>query len=329
MGFTLLRNQPHITGERSILSLNKLVLLGINSKEKKVVIKTAYKNKGKRELELEQRVRSDIEKLITRHGNGFTVPKEIFYGTGDGFLFFITEYINQKKIFTRHNLDQQFIMLKNIIDSKKLSKKSFPWPIYTAKIYLTHLKKNIWIISRAYPNKKLTKNLHTVELLFKNKKKVIDKFSNYLIHDDLMPHNFRINNKKIYLLDYSAIAFGNKFSSWARILNYFTFSNPRLEKKITGDFKKNLTIEELECLHLFRLYKAVTLLAYYTKISKDISGKFLKLTKVRIGFWQNFLAKLLDKKLPTKTEIARYIELRDTLRSEEEKKRQKEIGHIT
>lgn len=337
MGFTLLRNQPHITGERAHLSLNKLVLLGIDSSGDKVVIKVATRDKEKRQLETEHNIRSDIETLTSYSGNGPTVPQEVFFGFRNGLLFFITEYVEQHKILSEHRLETQLSMLQNTIEGEEfvnhsaikrtIAKKDFSWPIHTADTYLKELRKNIRVINRNRHNKQLTQNLRTIEQLFKDNKDIIVKFSNYLIHDDLMPHNFRINNKKIYFLDYSAIAFGNKFAPWARLVNYFTFSNPPLEKMIIENFKKNRSPEELESLRLFRLYKGVTLLAYYMNIAPNISGNFLRLTNVRIKFWQTMLHRLLQNKGLTPAEITAYIHTRDKLRSDQEVQRQKEIGH--
>lgn len=334
LGFHLDRYQPHLSGERKIKSLTKLVLIGQNEKKQKVVIKTSQAQAEKKRIETEHYIRQELEQL-SKTFKGLLIPREVFYGLKNSFLFFITEFIDQPKVFVAHNLKEQFGMIKKAIESQeavklknfsKMTRSGQACPVFTEKEYLAELKDEIDFINRNYQDKKLSEALSMAQKFFQEKIKLVAKYCGYLVHDDFCPHNFRVNNGQIHFLDYTAANFGNKYITWARLLNYMTLHNPKLEKLVLGDFKKNRSQEDLECLRILRIYKTVFLIMYYVKISKKTSGKLLNLTKIRINFWHNFLQKLLQNKTVTKTELADYLNQRDRLRSSEEKKRQKEFA---
>lgn len=334
MGFRLEDYQPHVTGERKIKSLTKLVLLGQDKRGRRVIVKTSDKSGEKRKIEQEKKIRQELEKISAVSKN-ILIPRQIFYGRRNGFLLLITEFIDQPKIFVAHNLKEQFEMIRRAIEGHELINlkefrktvgKRHTCPIFTEKKYLRELNKQINFINKNYKDAKLRQTLMTAKKVFATNTSLTAKYSGYLVHDDFCPHNFRVNNGKIYLLDYNAANLGNKYITWARLLNYMVLHNSKLERQILGHFKKNLTPEGLECLRVFRIYKTVFLIMYYVKTSKKTSGNLLKLTKVRINFWHNFLKKLIENKSLAKKELGEYIKQRDSLRSGEEKKRQKEFA---
>lgn len=334
LSFTLESYQPHITGERKIKSLTKMVLIGQNKNGRKVVIKTSRTVPEKKEIKTERRIRNELE-MLSRTIANLLVPKEIYFGEKRGWLFFITEFIDQPKIFVAHHLQAQFAMIKKAIESQEMVRlQSFQptinpsraCPIFTEKEYFAELKQQIGFINKNYRDKKLFQTLAAVKKLFEEKIQLVAKHCGYLVHDDFCPHNFRVNNSQIHFLDYTAANFGNKYITWARLLNYMVLHNPKLEKLILQDFKKNRSPEDLESLRILRIYKTVFLIMYYVQISNQTSGKLFRLTKVRINFWHNFLQKLLQNKTLTSAELKHYLQQRDALRSPEEKKRQKEFA---
>ena len=334
LGFALAAYQPHITGERKIKSLTKLVLIGQDQKGQKVIIKTSRAAIEKKKISLERKIRQELEQL-SQTVKDLLIPKEVYFGSKKGFLFFITEFVDQPKVFVAHSLKEQFEMIKKAVESQEaVNRQSFHMitgngsvcPIFTEKEYWNELKRQIDFINKNYSNLGLRQTLAAAQKIFREKMPLIAKYCGYLIHEDFCPHNFRVNNGQLHFLDYTAANFGNKYITWARLLNYMTLHNPKLEKKILRDFKKNRNQEDLECLRILRIYKTVFLIMYYAKISKKTSGKLLALTKVRIDFWHNFLQKLLQNKTLAQSELDRYLQKRDSLRSAEEKKRQKEFA---
>lgn len=333
LGFKLDSYQPHISGERQIKSLTKLILIGQNQNGQRVVIKTSRTASEKKRVGLERQIRQELEQL-SKTVRGLLIPREVYYGQKNSFIFFITEFIEQPKIFVAHNLKEQFAMIKSAIESQEAVKgKTFPkltggraCPIFTEKKYLAELNRQINFINKNCRDKKLRQTLAITRKLFQNKMGLVAKYCGYLTHDDFCPHNFRVNNGQIHFLDYTAAHFGNKYITWARLLNYMTLHSPKLEQLILADFKKNRSGEDLECLRILRIYKTVFLIMYYVKISNKTAGRLLSLTRIRINFWHNFLQKLLENRPLSRAELSRYLKQRNGLRSPEEKKRQKEFA---
>ncbi|MEK7154350.1 MAG: hypothetical protein AAB792_02230 [Patescibacteria group bacterium] len=335
LGFKLDDYQPHINGERKLKSLSKLVLVGTDVNGRKVIIKTSNKASEKKRILAERKIGQELKKL-TKATRGLLIPEEILFTKRGGFSFFITQYIEQPKVFVAHSLKEQIKMIKRGLEdyekldlktSKKiLGKKSLACPIVREENYKCELNKQIKLINSNYRDNKLKQTLEAAKDIFNKNSHLIPRFSHYLVHEDFCPHNFRVNNKKIYTLDHTAINFGNKYLARARFLNYMVIHNPTLEQKLVRDLERNSTPDEARCLQLFRIYKTVFLIMYYVKTSQKTSGKLLKLTKLRINFWHNFLTKLIQDKTLTKAELADYIQQRDSLRSGEEKNRQREFA---
>lgn len=335
LGFKLDDYQPHINGERKLKSLSKLVLVGTDINGGKVIIKTSNRASEKKRILAERKIGQELKKL-TEATRGLLVPEEILFTEKEDFSLFITRYIEQPKVFVAHSLREQIEMIKRELESyekldietskKILNKKSLACPIVREEDYRYELDNQIKLINSNYRDNKLKQTLETAKDIFNKNSHLIPRFSHYLVHEDFCPHNFRVNDKKIYTLDHTAINFGNKYLAWARFLNYMVIHNPTLERKLVRDLEKNRTSDEARCLQLFRIYKTVFLIMYYVKTSQKTSGKLLKLTKLRINFWHNFLTKLIQDKTLTKVELANYIRQRDSLRSGEEKNRQREFA---
>ena len=153
----------------------------------------------------------------------------------------------------------------------------------------------------------------------------IDQYGRFLTHWDFVPHNFRIRDQHIYLLDHSSIRFGNKYEGWARFLNFMLLHNQNLEHALVQYVSDNRTPEELESLQAMRIYRLGELIRYYAKRVQKSTGNLQKLDTERIAFWTDVIESVLAQKSINETRIAAYQSIRDALRSDEEKERQKEL----
>jgi hypothetical protein len=152
----------------------------------------------------------------------------------------------------------------------------------------------------------------------------IEQYCGFLTHTDFVPHNIRIDaDGTMYLLDHSSLAFGNKYEGWARFLNFMTLYNPPLAQALTAYVRDNRSEEESQALWLMRLYRLSEIIFYYVKASRGSTGDLEKLNRARIGFWSTVLTCVLLRQDVPHNVITEYQTLRDSLRSPEEKERQK------
>lgn len=156
----------------------------------------------------------------------------------------------------------------------------------------------------------------------KENEETLDRYGGFLTHWDFVPQNFRIRNKRLYLLDHSSIRFGNKYESWARFLNFMTLYNPELAGALVEYVRRNREPEELKSLKLMRLYRLVELIRYYAAWLMNTEENLYELTRARIAFWTNVLDAVLHDREVSMEAIRDYRTKRDALRSDEEKKRQ-------
>jgi hypothetical protein len=200
-------------------------------------------------------------------------------------------------------------------------------PVFYARDYSANLVKFKKNISDLSEDQELAATVADAGTLLWDNKRTIDMYCNYLTHTDLAPSNFRIYGKKIYLLDLSSMAFGNKYEGWARFLNWATIHSPELEKLLTDYVKKNRA-EEYGSLRMMRIYKAVLLIEYYVRSLGKTAGDLHKLTEERINFWHEILKYILEDKQLPEGFIEEYKSKRNQLRSEEEKRRQKDFNLV-
>ncbi|HEV8677467.1 MAG TPA: hypothetical protein VN701_01390, partial [Candidatus Paceibacterota bacterium] len=103
LGFSLDEVQPHISGERYLMSGKKLVLVGSRTKDHlKVIIKVSSREEGIREIESERNARETLLHLRFAYYT-FLSPEEILYIRHGGYLIFITAFIEQEKTFLEHD----------------------------------------------------------------------------------------------------------------------------------------------------------------------------------------------------------------------------------
>jgi thiamine kinase-like enzyme len=158
-------------------------------------------------------------------------------------------------------------------------------------------------------------------VLLKNHSR-IDQYGNFLTHTDFVPHNFRIKDGTLYLLDFSSLRFGNKHEGWARFLNFMTLHNRELETLLVSYVKDNRSEEELESLWLMRLFRLGEIITYYvTTLDKSVDN-LLTLNQSRVVFWSEVLKAELRNERVAESIVEEYRQQRDQLRTEEEKVRQ-------
>ena len=153
----------------------------------------------------------------------------------------------------------------------------------------------------------------------------IEQYSGFLTHSDFVPHNFRISGSDMYLLDHSSLRFGNKYESWARFINFMVLHNPPLARALVEYVLANRTPEESEALKLMRVFKLGEILLYYGATLSKSSGNLLALNKARMSLWKSVLVSLLNHSEIRDAEIEEYRQLRDSLRSAEENRRQENL----
>lgn len=332
-GFTLDSHQPHISGERFLMQAlttvagQKFILLGHASTGEKVVIKITQDEAGKREINHERICRGLINSLDFAY-DVFAVPTEIFHHAVGDYLINVQLFIPQTISFLERPLLEQFDFSLRALTAQEnsrattgshlvLIKKTFG--LMEAKDYLTTF--NSFIQANTADTAVLSLLKQTYQTLT-TKALRITQYGNFLTHSDFVPHNFRIKDNLLYLLDFSAIRFGNKHESWARFLNFMTLHHPALEQALLTYFQENRSAEENESLHLMRLFRLGEIISYYRHTLKNSTGNLHHLNTARITFWSAVLAaELQNSPVPDTVRLA-YQTTRDELRSDDEKQRQ-------
>lgn len=338
LGFVLEENQIHTQGERYLMraittvSGKKLILLGFRKKDnKRVVIKATRDSAGKREISHEKKAREALKNINFAY-NTFFSPEEIVFIEKNNFLISIQLFIEQERTFLERPIKEQFFFALKSLKAQESVRASAEkhlrfikkiFEVKDSKGYLdsfSEFKKNI--LHHFNKNKNLEKILGEAQQLLHKHQETIQQYCNFLTHTDFVPHNFRIHNGAIYLLDYSSLRFGNKHESWARFLNFMTLYNQDLEKALLDYVRQNRTQEEYLSLKLMRIFRLGEIIWYYTKTLEKSTGDLYKLNNTRVEFWATVLASVLkDETIPIDV-VNSYIKKRDILRTKEEKERQ-------
>jgi len=334
-GYSLQTDQPHLKGERAIIqslttqSGHKLILLG-EKNEKKVVIKATGDKAGMAELERERRCRLALSNLNFAYDK-FYAPREIEFIKRNGYVISVYEFIEQDSPFLDRPIAEQFT----------ISLRGFKIQERARATTRKHFKKAANIFGERNSDK--YKRLFTgfelflqkenvdkfiLENVYKTKEKLhegsqrIEQYCGFLTHTDFVPHNFRVKNNVLYLLDFSSFILGNKHESWARFLNFMTLYNTELERLLIQYLEDNRAPEERESLQLMRLFRLGELITYHQDKVNKSTGDLQELSKVRVRFWNDVLAAELENRRVDRNIVERYKQTRDKLRSQEEKERQ-------
>ncbi|MBX4199213.1 aminoglycoside phosphotransferase family protein [Candidatus Parcubacteria bacterium] len=339
LGYILDAEQPHIEGERFLMAKEKLVLVGTRQKDGlRVAIKISNRESGKKDIRDEKRARDLLESISFADG-ALLFPKEIFWGEKDGYLIWVIEFIEQEKVFVAYTLEEQFFFALKAFEAQEgfhattyehleTVKKIFP--VLYGQDYFREFREYKKIVEDASLDSSLGDTLSRAEEMLLSHKSDIDDYANYLTHTDFVPHNFRIRKNLVYILDcapeYRTVHFGNKYEGWARFLNYMVIHNPSLERLLARYIRDNRGMKDFLNLRLMRAYKIGFLLKFYAESLANTSGDLRTLTLERIDFWHEILKYVLDDREIPEDFVERYKKKRDALRSEEEKKRQREFA---
>lgn len=335
LGFELADEQVHIGGERYAFSEKKLVLVGRRLADNiKVIIKVSSEAKGITEIKHERQSREMLAKINFAY-HVFFAPQEILYQEVSGRVIFITKYIEQECQFLERPLqDQFFLALKGLEVQEGVQVTTYEhahdiskyFGIWGSKDYLQRFDKY-----HQEASTKLSKRKEILALYSKAREfltshiDVVDLYSGFLTHWDFVPHNLRIYNNDIYLLDHSSIRFGNKHESWARFINFMCLHNPELSRYLLFYIEKNRPASESISLRTMRVYRLAELIWHYANTLERAQGDLMALNQERINLWAKLLSSVLDNTSLDDSIISNYKKLRDSLRSEEEKKRQEKL----
>ncbi|MFH1129405.1 MAG: hypothetical protein V1686_01570 [Patescibacteria group bacterium] len=335
LNIVLDRSQVHVSGERYYTNNKKLVLIGEDVKNKKrVAIKMGLDLDSINEILVEKKCR-EVLKKINFASHVFLSPEEVFFVNKSDFVVFITAYVEQECTFLERPMQEQFFLaLKTFEAQEGLHATTYEHANVISKIFGIWDAKNYLktfdvyrneIVSKLPGNNKL-KTLLTETFGFLNKNsEIINLYSGFLVHWDFVPHNIRVVGRDVYFLDHSSMRFGNKHESWARFINFMTLYNPELERALIEYIKNNRSQEETLSLQLMRIFRLTELIKYYVSTLGNLSGNILTLNKKRIDFWGNALEAVLHNQLMRKEIIDEYKTTRDSLRSDDEKQRQKNL----
>jgi len=338
-GFTLDEVQPHISGERFLMqavtttSGKKLILLGKDEKGDRVVIKGTSDTAGIKEITHERNCREILKKLDFA-GEVFHTPEEVAYILENGYVITVQKFIEQPCSFLERPIELQFTLALTAFKGqesahaatfkhRKVIEKVFG--IRTKEMYLhTFASFEENIAHTLKDNEELASLLSQAKQFLTENGETIEQYSGFLTHTDFVPHNIRISaDNTIYLLDHSSLTFGNKYEGWARFLNFMTLYNPALQKALETYVKDNRSAEEVLSLQLMRVYRLGEIIWYYVRTLSQSSGNLLALNTARIHFWEDVLSSVLKNEDVAQSVIENYTQTRDSLRSEDEKQRQK------
>lgn len=338
LGYSLDEEQPHISGERYLMqavttmSGQKFILLAKNiATGERVVIKASNDCAGKEELTHERLCRNILKKIGFAY-HVFKTPEEILFSTQDEYLISIQKYIEQSSPFLERPIEEQFTFALEAFKAQegvhattyghaKVIQKTFG--SFSSHDYLSSFNSFRECVLKRPENTSLSMSLDEAHRFLSENQNTIEQYSGFLTHTDFVPHNFRIADNAIYLLDHSSLRFGNKYEGWARFLNFMTLYNPALEEAFLFYIRENRTSEETLSLRLMRVYRLGEILCYYTRTLPQSSGDLYLLNEARIAFWGKVLKATLKNEVIAQTTVEEYQALRDSLRSDEEKKRQR------
>jgi len=332
-GFVLDTDQVHTKGERYAFRAQKLILTGKEKNTgKKVIIKVTREKEGKEEILHERECRQALKKIDFAY-HEFLDPTELFFESNKIYTILVTEFIQEEKQFLQRTLQEQFdIALKSFTvqegihavtaSHQKFIDKHFEnFTFIEYKKYLENYK-NI-ILNIFHEDQNLKNILEQAEIEFNKNDYRVNQYCGFLTHTDFVPHNFRVRDGKIYLLDHSAIRIGSKHEGWGRFLNFMTLYNRDLENLFIKYFADNRSLEEIESLRLMRIFRLFDLIHHHAKIYRQAEGELKSLSYKRVFFWLELLKSILENKQLEQNIIEEYKNSRDTLRTVEEKERQK------
>jgi serine/threonine protein kinase len=336
----LLSDQPHIKGERFLIQAlttiggKKLILLGTDTRtNQNVVIKATNDPLGKAELRHERRCRSLLHAMNFSY-ESFHSPKELYFFETQGYVIYIGAFIEQSSSFLERPIEEQFSFALQALKAQERTRATTATHLRNVRgVFGTRTSSDYLRMTDGFithiKSESLSENILTIITTAKERlemgKERIEQYCGFLTHTDFVPHNFRIKDNVLYLLDFSSLRIGNKHESWARFLNFMTLYNPLLESLLLTYVQKNRSSEEQESLHLMRLFRLIEIIAYYVGTKQRSVGNLHELNHARIEFWSEVLKAELSHTTISPTVTTAYRETRDRLRSDDEKERQRDL----
>lgn len=335
LGYELEEDQPHLKGERFLMQAmttaggKKMILLGKKGGEK-VVIKATNDTTGKEELRHERLCRKSLHQINFAY-EVFHSPLELHFIEREGYIVSIHEFIDQPSSFLERSIQEQFQFslnaFKNQERARATTKKHFQSIVHlfgnrTSSDYLHLFSAFQTFLENERVPEEILENIQVANMKLHSQQERIEQYCGFLTHTDFVPHNFRIKDGVLYLLDFSSLRFGNKHESWARFLNFMTLYNPELERLLIQYMEDNRSPEERESLQLLRLFRLGEIISYYTKTLQSSSEQLLELNQQRVHFWNDVLSAELTNQRVDRSIVETYKQNRDSLRSQEEKERQ-------
>lgn len=336
-GYTLEAAQPHIKGERFLMqavtttSGRKLILIGQNAEGKRVIIKASRDADGINEINHERLCRQVLSRIDFAR-DIFHTPKELWHAKHGGYVITIQELIEQEKAFLERPFSEQFMYALSAFKGQEGAHATTynhlrlirgVFGVRMADTYISCFNSFKENTKRALPSDdSLSELLSRAYETLTAKHTIIEQYSRFLTHTDFVPHNFRIKDSTMFLLDHSSLTFGNKYEGWARFINFMTLYNPTLEHALVSYVRDNRTQEESVSLRMMRIYRLGEILWYYAQTLEKCQGDLHTLNTGRVHFWKTVLASVLDDREVSLQTIETYKQKRDMLRSSEEKERQ-------
>lgn len=338
LGITPDMKQPHVGGERYLMSGKKLVLTGTQSADgRRVVMKISSDPEGRGEIRYEQAAHNLLQTLAFANDTLLS-PDELFFEDAEHGTILVTAFIEQPSVFFARPLQEQFFLALRVLEAQegfhavtyeheKQVQKTFP--VLRSSKYIGEFGEFSDAIEGNQPDNAQLHALlkQSLAFLYENMD-TIDRYAPHLTHTDLAPHNMRVSGRGIFLLDYASFHFGNKYEGWARFLNYMLIHNPELEKLLADYVRTNRGADEYLSLRLMRVYKIGFLLDYYARSLAHTTGDLHSLTEARIAFWTGALEAILADKSLARSLVDAYTQTRNTLRTKEETARQKEFNLV-
>ncbi|MEN9920429.1 MAG: hypothetical protein RL538_322 [Candidatus Parcubacteria bacterium] len=330
-------HQPHIKGERFLIQSlttiggRKMILIGTDGTTgKKVVIKAASDYDGKQELSHERMCRTLLHDMSFSY-ESFHSPKELLFTETKQYTLYVGEFIEQASSFLERPLEEQFDFALRALKAQEQTRATTATHLNeiqrvfgtrNSQDYLLMMQGFIHTTKEKGGSAGITSLLEKTAKTLETNKDRIDQYSNFLTHIDFVPHNFRIRDNTLYLLDFSSLRFGNKHESWARFLNFMTLYNRELEQLLITYVEQNRSFEERESLQLLRTFRLSELITYYTNTLSRSEGNLRELNEARITFWSDVLAAEQNNERVATSIVEAYKAKRDSLRSSDEKMRQ-------
>lgn len=332
LGYSLEEEQPHTEGERYLMKSSKFVLVGRDAARGRVIIKASRNPEGIAEMAHEKEVRDALRGLSFAQDT-LLVPRELLWGERGGYRFFVTEFIEQDRVFVLRSLEEQFFLALRAFEAQEafhattrghVREIARVFDVYAADTYLQKFDGFARAVGAGGGARALTALARAGEFLAEHKT-VIERYNNYLTHNDFVPHNLRVRGRELFALDYAELWFGNKYEGWARFINYMEVHNPPLARLLVEFIKTNRPAEYL-CLRLMRAYKLGRVLEYHAGVLEKADGPLRELAQERVALWTAVLEHVLEDTPVPEELVGAYRAKRDMLRSEDEKKRQREFA---